>query len=98
MRRCGLWPPRLQIDVDLLERELYAMNKSTDDFVAIPRWVTVLDDTRWFGGSGLGRRDVHLIEAFALGCAIILFAASFLVAPHVTKVFRACAVVELLAA
>jgi transcriptional regulator with XRE-family HTH domain len=83
------------IDVDLLERKLYAVNNSTDDFVQIPRWVRLLDDTRWLGGPGPNRRDAHLMEAFCVGCAVILFAASFLVAPHVTKAFRAIAVVEL---
>ena len=39
-----------EIDVDLLERELYAVNNSTDDFVEIPRWVRLLDGRRWFGG------------------------------------------------
>ena len=39
-----------EIDVDQLERELYAVNKTTDDFVEVPRWVRILDDTRWLGG------------------------------------------------
>ena len=29
----------LEFDVDVLERELYAMKQSTDDFVEIPKWV-----------------------------------------------------------
>ena len=45
-----------QIDVDLLERELYAVNKPADDFVEIPRWVRIMDDTRWFGSPGPTRR------------------------------------------
>lgn len=38
-----------EIDVDLLERELYAMNKPADDFVEIPRWIRLLNDRLWFG-------------------------------------------------
>jgi hypothetical protein len=60
----------LEIDVDSLERELYAVNRSTEDFVEIPRWVRLLDGRRWFGGPGLSRRDVHLIEAFCVACAV----------------------------
>src|SRR3984893_64347 len=79
----------LEIDVDSLERELYAVNKSTDDFVEIPRWLRLLDGKRWFGGPGLSRRDVHVIEALCVACAVIVFSASFLLAPHVTNVLRA---------
>lgn len=85
-----------EIDVDLLERELYAVNKSTDEFVEIPRWARLLDGTRWFGGPGLSRRDVHLIEAFCVACAVIVFAGSFLVASDATaKALRSLAFVEL---
>jgi transcriptional regulator with XRE-family HTH domain len=88
-----------EIDVDLLERELYAMNKPTDDFVEVPRWVRILDDTRWFGGPGLSRRDAHLLEAIIAGCVVILFVASFLVSSEgVAKILRAGAVIELVAA
>jgi transcriptional regulator with XRE-family HTH domain len=86
----------LEIDVDSLERELYAVSKSTDDFVEIPRWVRLLDGRRWFGGPGLSRRDVHLIEAFCVACAVIVFAGSFLVASNATvKMLRAAAFAEL---
>ena len=53
----------------LVTRKLYAMNKSTDELVEIPRWVRLLDGKRWFGGPGLSRRDVHVIEVFCLACA-----------------------------
>ena len=36
-------------DVDLLERELYAVNKPTEEFVEIPRWVRLMSDRRVFG-------------------------------------------------
>ena len=87
-----------EIDVDLLERELYAMNKPTDDFVEIPRWVRLLNDRLWFGGPLLSRREVRLIEAFCIGCAVLVFAASFLVASDVTaKVVRSGAFITLVA-
>jgi transcriptional regulator with XRE-family HTH domain len=86
----------LEINVDSLERKLYAMNRSTEDFVEIPRWVRLLDGKRWFGGPGLSRRDVHVIEAFCLACAVIVFAASFMVASNATaKVLRTCAFLAL---
>ena len=85
----------LEMDVDILERELYAMSKSTEDFVEIPRWLRVLDGKRWFGGAGLSRRDVHIVEAFCLSCTVIVFAASFLVVPHLAHVFRTAAAITL---
>ena len=88
-----------EIDVDSLERELYAMNNSTDDFVEIPRWVRLLDGKRWFGGPGISPRDLHLIEAFCLGCAILVFAGSFLVASNaIAKVLRTIGFIEVVCA
>jgi transcriptional regulator with XRE-family HTH domain len=86
----------LEIDVDSLERELYAMNKSTDGFVEIPRWVRFLDGKRWFGGQGMSRRDVHAVEAFCLACAVAVSAVSFMVASNATAmVLRRCAILAL---
>ena len=73
----------LEMDVDLLERELYAMNKSSDDFVEIPRWARLLNDGLTFGAPRPSRRDAHLTEAILIGCAVILFAVSFLVSSDV---------------
>jgi transcriptional regulator with XRE-family HTH domain len=67
----------LQIDVDQLERELYAVNKATDDFVEAPRWARLLDGKRWFGGRGLRRRDFYVVEAFCLVCAAVVLVLSF---------------------
>lgn len=69
-------------DVDLLERELYAVNQPTDEFVEIPRWVRLLKDRLWFAGPRLSRRDALLIEALCIVLAVITFAASFLVPEH----------------
>lgn len=69
----------LEMDVDLLERELYAMNKSTDEFVEIPRWVRLLNGGIWHEGPGPSRRQAHMLEAFAMGCGIAFLAASFVV-------------------
>ena len=88
-----------EIDVDLLERELYAMNKPADDFVEIPRWARLLNDRLWFGGPRLSRREVRLIEALCIGCAVLVFAASFLVASNATATaVRSGAVVVLVCA
>jgi transcriptional regulator with XRE-family HTH domain len=66
-------------DVDLLEREFYAVNQSTDEFIEIPRWVRLLHDRLWFGGPRLSRRDFLLIEALCLMFAVVTFGVSFLV-------------------
>lgn len=69
-------------EVDHLERELYAVNPSTDEFVEIPRWIRLLHDRLWFGGRRWRRRDFLVIEALCLVFAVIPFAASFLVPEH----------------
>lgn len=85
-----------EIDVDLLERELYAMGKPADDFLEIPRWVRLLNDRLWFGGPRLSRREVCLVEALCIACALLVFAASFLVASNATATaMRSGAVVVL---
>ncbi len=69
-----------EVDVDLLERELYTMNKTADDFVEAPRWVRLLNDAPWFrSGTPVSRQTAYCIEAVLLGLALVFFAASFLV-------------------
>ena len=69
----------VKTDVDLLERELYAVNQSTDEFIEIPRWVRLLKDRFWFGGPRLRRLDILLIEAFCIVGAVMTLAVSILV-------------------
>jgi transcriptional regulator with XRE-family HTH domain len=84
------------VDVDSLERELYAMNKPAGDFVEIPRWVRLLNDRLWFAGPRLSRRDVYWIEALCMSCAVAVFAMSFLAASEATtKAVRTGAVIAL---
>ena len=86
-----------QVDVDSLERELYAMNKPADEFVEVPRWVRVMDDTRWFG-AGPSRRDAELLELILLAVAILFFVASFLVtSERVGSILRVGAGIEFVA-
>ena len=49
-------------DADILEREFYAVSKSADEFVEIPRWIRLASDRLWFGGPRLSRRDALGIE------------------------------------
>ncbi|MDO3385368.1 helix-turn-helix transcriptional regulator [Gilvimarinus sp. SDUM040013] len=66
-----------EIDVDLLERELYAMSTAKDDYVEKPLWVRLLlslPSIRSLGHSDLIRHEVILV-AYAL----FAFAASFAV-------------------
>jgi len=73
----------LEMDVDRLERELYAVKTSTADFVEIPRWVRVLN--AWpFEGPRLQRREIHLVEAICIGAAALVFLVSFLLASEAT--------------
>lgn len=86
-----------QVDVDLLERELYAMNKPAGDFVEIPRWVRRANDGFWFGGLRASRRQMRWLEALLIGCGIALFAASLFVASDgLAQTFRIVAFLELL--
>lgn len=86
-------------DVDALERELYAVNQPTEEFVEMPRWARRLDDTRRFGGAGLSRRDAHWVEAFCVACAVVAFVASLLVAADAhAQAVRTGAVVALVCA
>lgn len=86
----------VKTDVDLLEREFYAVNQPTDEFIEIPRWLRLLSDRLWFGGPRLSRRDVLLIEALCIVGAATTFAASFLVPLGArASVFRMSAVVPL---
>jgi hypothetical protein len=77
----GALSATLEIDVDLLERELYAMNQSTDDFVEIPRWVRLWTNAWWSTGPRPSRRQAHIAEAICMGCGVIFLVASFLL-PH----------------
>jgi DNA-binding XRE family transcriptional regulator len=70
----------LETDVDQLERELYAMNQSTDDFVEIPKWVRLWTSAHSFGGPPrASRRQVLGAEAFCMACGVVFLVASFLV-------------------
>lgn len=84
-------------DVDLLEREIYAMHRSSEEFVEIPRWVRILDDKLSVGGRRLSRRDFLVVEALNIVFAAMVFAASFLVSEHARAVaVRMVAIVPLL--
>ncbi len=69
-------------DADILEREFYAVSKSADEFVEIPRWIRLASDRLWFGGPRLSRRDALGIEALCIVCTVIAFASSFWVSDH----------------
>jgi transcriptional regulator with XRE-family HTH domain len=82
-----------KIDVDLLEREFYAVKQSTDEFVEIPRWVRLMNDRLWFGGPRMSRRDSLVIEALCVVFAVIALAVSFLVPQHARAAIRIIAIV-----
>jgi transcriptional regulator with XRE-family HTH domain len=67
-----------EMDVDVLERELYAMKQSTDDFVEVPRWARLWTNAQWYGGPRPSRRQALIAEAICMGGGILFFATSFL--------------------
>lgn len=73
------------VDVDLLERELYAMNRPADDFVEVPRWARVLSDKLYFGGNLPGRRTHLAIEFFSTAFAVLVFLTSFVMNDETTS-------------
>lgn len=85
----------LEMDVDLLERELYAMNQSADDFVETPTWVRLFKNAsggRWMGAKPLSRRQAHVEEALCMGGGVVFLVASLLFAlSSATTVFRVSA-------
>jgi transcriptional regulator with XRE-family HTH domain len=73
------------MDVDVLERELYAMKQAADEFVEIPRWVRRFN-TFWHGGTPrVSRRQAHFMEAFCIGGGLLFLALSFVVAADYMK-------------
>lgn len=85
-----------EMDVDWLERELYAMKQSTEDFVEIPRWVRLFSDGSWLGIPPMTRRQAHIGEAIAMGFGVTLLVASFFVTwDFMANVFRVGAVFTL---
>jgi transcriptional regulator with XRE-family HTH domain len=66
------------IDVDVLERELYAMKASTEEFVEIPLWVRrLVIDRGWW--RGMSRRDTQKLEVIMVMFASLCFGVSFFV-------------------
>jgi transcriptional regulator with XRE-family HTH domain len=93
------------VNVDSLERELYAMNKATDnnlpeEFVEIPRWVRIMNGEGWHTSMkpALSRRDAYIMEAIFLGLAIAFFTASLFVdEERLAQIFRFGALIDLVA-
>ncbi len=86
-------------DVDVLEREFYAVHSSPEEFVEIPRWVRQLHDRLWFGGPRWKRRDFLVIETLCLAFAVVPFAASFRVPePAKASAVRLIAIVPVVCA
>jgi transcriptional regulator with XRE-family HTH domain len=74
-----------EMDVDALERELYAMRQSTDEFVEIPRWVRRFN-TFWHGGTPrVSRRQAHKMEGICIGAGVLFVVLSFLVTADFMK-------------
>jgi len=66
----------LKMDMDALERELYAMKTPADEFVEVPRWVRRLRAGLVSGSPVAARRQARVYEAFAIGLGVVFLLAS----------------------
>lgn len=86
----------LEMDVDVLERELYAMQQSTEDFVEIPRWARLWTNAWWYNSPRPSRRQALMSEALCIGGGVVFLAASFLsIADFMVTLFRVAAAFQL---
>ena len=58
-----------EVDVDKLELELYAMDKSGTDYKELPLWVRLMLGRGWMSSS---RRQLYLTELILVGLGILL--------------------------
>jgi len=82
-----------ELNVDLLERELYAMNTTKDEYIEKPQWVRLMFGLPVLGRlnhSGLIRHEIGLV-----GYAVFAFIASFIV-PRVETAYWNLTTVDLL--
>ena len=78
-----------QMDVDVLERELYAMKQSAEEFVEVPRWVRLWTNAHWSTGPRPSRRQAHMAEAFCMVGGAVFLGVSFLAtAAFMVTLFR----------
>jgi transcriptional regulator with XRE-family HTH domain len=81
-----------EMDVDVLERELYAMKQVTDEFIEVPRWARLWTNAHWYNGPRPSRRQALGAEAYCMVQGLICLAVSFLVTPDfMVKLFRVAA-------
>jgi transcriptional regulator with XRE-family HTH domain len=69
----------LQMDVDALEREIFAMKQSSEDFVEVPRWLRRLRGGLSYGAPPMSRRQAQGYEALAIGLGVALLLVSSVV-------------------
>lgn len=91
-----------QMDVDVLERELYAMKQSDqkpEDYVEVPRWVRQLSSGMfWRGAPQASRRQALTAEAVCMCLGIAMLIVSFVeVTPFTATLWRLGAACNLLA-
>ena len=62
-----------EVDVDKLELELYAMDKTSKDFIELPLWVRLMLGRGWVSSS---RRELYVTEIILAGLGVLLVALS----------------------
>jgi transcriptional regulator with XRE-family HTH domain len=60
----------LELNVDLLERELYAMNKQSDEFIESPLWIRLFLQKSW---TNLTRGLAQKLEVLGVGLFFIFW-------------------------
>jgi transcriptional regulator with XRE-family HTH domain len=83
----------LDLNVDLLERELYAMNTNKDEYVEKPLWVRLMLNPPLL--ASLGRSGLIRHEASLVAYAMFAYIASFIV-PKVETAYWGLTTVDLL--
>lgn len=73
----------LAMDVDALERALYAAPHAPHDFVELPRWIRRLRAGLADGAPGVARRQAIACEAFAIGIGLLLLLAALLASSRI---------------
>lgn len=81
------------VNVDLLERELYAMNTAKDEYIEKPLWVRLVLGLPSL--SRLGRSALIRHEASLVTYAFVAYATSFIV-PRVETIYWSLTTVDLL--
>lgn len=78
--------PALGMDVDVLERQLYAAQRPGSEFVEVPRWVRRLRAGLSYGAAPMQARHAVIYEALMMGLGLAFVLAAWCVASEFARV------------